>query len=127
MKNGTLASPAIGARQQRLAGAGRADKQHAARDASAEPLEFLRIAQEFDDLLQVFLGLVDAGDVLERDAAMRLGQELGLRLAEAHGFAAGALHLPRQENPHTQKGDQRQAVDEQRHQPRIAVRRRLAP
>ena len=73
-----------GAGEQRLAGAGRADEQHAARDAPAEPLELLRVAQELDDLLQVLLGLVDAGDVLEGDAAMRLGQELRLRLAEAH-------------------------------------------
>ena len=41
-----------GAREQRLAGAGRADEQRAARDAPAELLEFLRIAQELDDLLQ---------------------------------------------------------------------------
>ena len=88
-----------GARDQRLAGAGRADEQHAARNAPAEPLELLRIAQELDDLLEVLLGLVDAGDVLEGDAAMRLGQELGLGLAEAHGPAAAALHLPRQEDP----------------------------
>jgi hypothetical protein len=32
-------------------------------------LELLRIAQELDDLLQVLLGLVDAGHVLEGDAA----------------------------------------------------------
>jgi hypothetical protein len=59
------------AREQRLAGAGRADQQHALGESSAEALEFLRVAQEFDDLLQVLLGLVDAGDVLEGDAAMR--------------------------------------------------------
>ena len=72
------------ARDQRLAGAGRADQQHAARNPAAEPLELARVAQEFDDLLQILLGLVDAGDVLEGDAAMRLGQQLGARLAEAH-------------------------------------------
>ena len=125
VKNGTLASPAMARASKRLAGAGRADEQDAARNPPAEPLELLRIAQEFDDLLQIFLGFVDAGHVLERDAAMRLGQELGLRLAEAHGFAAGPLHLPRQEDPDAEEGDQRQAVDEQRHQPGIAVRRRL--
>ena len=66
-----------GAREQGLAGAGRADQQHAARNAPAEALEFSRIAQKFDDLLQILLGLVDAGNVLESDAAMRLGQKLG--------------------------------------------------
>ena len=88
VKNGTLASPATARASQRLAGAGRADEQHAARDPAAEALELLRIAQELDDLLQVFLGLVDAGDVLEGDAAMRFGEQLGLGLAEAHGAAA---------------------------------------
>ena len=96
------------ARDQRLAGAGRADQQHAARNASAEPLEFGGVAQEFDDLLQILLGFVDARDVVERDAAMRLGQQLGARLAEAHRLAGAALHLARQENPHADQRDERQ-------------------
>src|SRR5437879_5090801 len=80
--------------------AGRPDQQHAARDAPAEPLEFAGIAQELDDLLEILLGLVDAGDVLEGDAPMRLGQKLGPALAEAERFSAGALHLPGQEYPY---------------------------
>ena len=56
---------------------------------------------------------------------MRFIQQFRLGLAKTHRFAARALHLPRQENPHAEKGDQRQAVDEQGHQPGIAVRRRL--
>ena len=113
-----------GAREQRLAGAGRTDQQHAARNASAEPLEFCRIAQEFDDLLQIQLGFVDAGHVLEGDAAMRLGEQLGARLAEAERLAAGALHLPRQENPHADQRDERQPGDQQRDEPRHVVARR---
>ena len=105
------------ARDQRLAGAGRADQQHAARNASAEALEFSGIAQEFDDLLQILLGFVDAGDVVEGDAAMRLGQHLGARLAEAHRLAGAALHLARQENPHADQRDEGQPRDEQRHEP----------
>ena len=96
------------ARDQRLAGAGRTDQQHAARNPSAEPLIFSGVAQEFDDLLQVLLGLIDAGDVLERHAAMGLGQHLGARLAKAHRLAGAALHLPRQENPHPDQRDERQ-------------------
>ena len=76
------------ARDQRLAGAGRTDQQHAARNLAAEALELARVAQEFDDLLQILLRLVDAGDVLEGDAAMRLGQQLRARLAEAERLAA---------------------------------------
>ena len=76
------------ARDQRLAGAGRADQQHAARNASAEALEFSGIAQEFDDLLQILLGLIDARDILERHAAMRFGQKFRTRFAKAHRLAA---------------------------------------
>ena len=94
--------------KQRLAGAGRADEQHAARDLAAQPLELLRVAQELDDLLEVFLGFVDAGDVVEGDAAMRLGQKLGLGLAEAHGPAGAGLHLAHEENPDAEDEDHRQ-------------------
>ncbi len=39
--------------------------------------------------------------VLEGDAAMGLRQQLGAALAEAHGLAAGALHLARERKIHT--------------------------
>ena len=54
-------------RQQRLARAGRADEQHALRDAPADGREAVGMTEEVDDLLHFVLGLVDAGDVLERD------------------------------------------------------------
>ena len=98
--------------EQRLAGSGRADQQHAARDLAAEPLELLRVAQELDDLLQVLLGFVDAGDVVEGDAAMRLGQKLGLGLAEAHRPAGAGLHLAHEEYPHAEDEDHRQPGDQ---------------
>ena len=47
-------------RQQRLAGSGRADQQHALRHRAAEPLVLLGVLQEVDDLDQLVLGLVDA-------------------------------------------------------------------
>ena len=53
--------------EQRLAGARRADQQHAARNAAAELLELLRVLQEVDQFLDFFLGLVAAGDVGEGD------------------------------------------------------------
>ncbi len=54
-----------GAGEQRLAGARRADQQHAFRNAAAEFLEFLRVAQELDQFLHFLLRFLDAGDVLE--------------------------------------------------------------
>ena len=89
-----------GARQQGLAGARRADQQHALGNAAAQALEFLRIAQEVHDFLQIVLGLVHAGDVFKGDAALALGQQLGARLAEAHRLAAARLHLAQEEHPH---------------------------
>ena len=113
-----------GAGGQGLTGAGRADEQHAARNAAAEALELLRIAQELDDLLQVLLGLVDAGDVVEGDAAMRLGQKLRLGLAEAHGPAGAALHLARQEDPGADEQRDGQDVHEDRDEPGRRIRLR---
>ncbi len=113
------------ARDQRLAGAGRADQQHAARNPPAQALEFAGIAQELDDLLQVLLGLVDAGDVLEGDAAMCLGQHFRARLAKAHRLAGAALHLTRQEDPDADQRDERQPGDQQRDEPRHVVAGRL--
>src|SRR3954464_15469776 len=42
-----------GAGEQRLAGAGRPEEQHALRDARAERLEFLRVLEELLDLVQL--------------------------------------------------------------------------
>ena len=55
-----------GAREQRLARAGRPVQQHALRDARAERLELLRVLEELLDLVQLLDRLVRAGDVLER-------------------------------------------------------------
>ena len=53
------------AREQCLAGSRRPDQQHAFRNAPAEFLEFLRVLQEIDDFVELFLGFIDSGDVLE--------------------------------------------------------------
>jgi hypothetical protein len=85
-----------GAGEQGLAGAGRADQQGALGNLAAQALELARVLQEVDDLLQFFLGLIDAGDVVEGDAVLVLGQQLGLGLAKAHGSSSvllGALTL----------------------------------
>jgi hypothetical protein len=105
-----------GARQKRLTRTGRADEQHAARNTAAKALEFLRIAQEFDDFLKVLLGFVHAGNVCEGNAAMRFGQKLGLGLAEAHRAARAALHLPHEEQPDAEDqehGQQRADIAEE--------------
>ena len=121
VKNGTLASPATARAIRVLPVPGGPTSSTPRGMLAAEPLEFAGVAQELDDLLQVGFGLVDAGHVLEGDAAMRLGQKLGAALAEAERLAAGALHLARQENPHADQRDERQPRHQQRHEPRHAV------
>ncbi len=79
VKNGTLASPATARAISVLPVPGGPTSSTPRGMRAAEPLELAGVAQEFDDLLQVGFGLVDAGDVLEGDAAMRLGQKLGAR------------------------------------------------
>ena len=106
-----------GAGEQGLASAGGTDQQHALRDLATEALELLRVAEELDDLLQLALGLVDAGHVLEGDAALLLGEQPGAALAEAHGPAAARLHLAHEEHPNADQEQHRepgQQVLEQR-------------
>ncbi len=117
VKNGTFASPAMARASRVLPVPGGPDQQHAARDAPAKPLKFSGIAEELDDLLQILLGFVDAGHVLERDSAMGFGQQLGAALSETERLAARSLHLSRQKYPHADQGDERQPRDQERHEP----------
>ena len=99
-----------GAREQRLAGAWRADEQHAARDARAELVELLRVLQELDDFLELCLGLVDAGHVVERDDGLVAQEHARAALAEAERLVVGALRLAEHE--------EQQRADEQDRQER---------
>ena len=59
------------ASEQRLAGPRRARQQHAVRHPPTQTAVALGVAQEVDDLGQLGLGFVDAGDVGERDPDRR--------------------------------------------------------
>jgi hypothetical protein len=63
-----------GFRQQGFTGTGRTDHQHAARNLAAEFLELGRVAQEFDQFGDLFLGFVDAGDIVEIDVDLVFAQ-----------------------------------------------------
>src|ERR1700739_917486 len=54
-------------RQQGLTGSRRSNQQYAFGNAAAELLEFLRLTQKLDNLLELLLGLVNASNVLEGD------------------------------------------------------------
>jgi hypothetical protein len=111
-----------GAGEQCLTGAGRADEQHAAGNAAAETLEFLRIAQELDDFLEVAFGFVDTSDVIEGHAAMRFGQQLGLGLAKTHRAPRTTLHLAHQEQPDTNDQQDWQEIDQEAEHARRRIR-----
>ena len=91
-----LAGDGLG--QQRLAGAGRADQQHALGDARAQRGELLRLLQELDHLLQLLLGLLGAGHVGKGHRRLVAGEHARPALAEGEGLVAGALRLAQDED-----------------------------
>src|SRR5205814_2322913 len=63
-----------------------------------------------DDLFQLVLGLVDAGDVGEGDLVVVLAEQARLALAEAHRLAAASLELAHQhEEDHDEDGEREPA------------------
>src|SRR6202021_3449351 len=87
------------ASEEGLAGSRRSDEEHTLGDATAELLKLLSLAEEFDDLLELFLGFVYASYILEGDLLLLHREQTGARLAEAHGLVAAGLHLAQQEEP----------------------------
>ncbi len=85
--------------EEGLAGSRGAHQEHALGNAAAELLELLRFLEELDDFLELFLGLVYPGDVLERYFFLRTGGQLRAALAERQGLVPAALHLPHDEDP----------------------------
>ena len=93
---------------QGLAGAGRPDEQHAAGDASSQRVELLGVLEEFDDFLELGLGLVDARHVGERHDGLVAEEHAGATLAEAQGLVIRALGLAHHEDDEADDQDERQ-------------------
>ena len=93
--------------QQCLASSGRPDQQHTLGNASAEFLEFLRFAQEFDDFLKLFLGFIYAGDVFKRHLLLLHGEQPRPAFAERERLVSAGLHLADHEIPEGRKQSQR--------------------
>ena len=110
-----------GARQQGLAGAGRAVQQDALGDLGADGLELRRVLEELLDLLQLLERLVGARDVGERRLRRVLADELGLGLAELHDPAAAALHLVHEEEQQAEDDEERQEAEQQRDEQALLV------
>ena len=103
-----------GPRQQRLTRSRRPDQQNALRDASAQLLELLRVLQEFDDFLQLFLGFVGAGDILERRLFLLRREQPRARFAEAQRLVSAGLHLAHHEDPERDQQKQRRRIQQER-------------
>ena len=101
-----------GAREQRLAGSRRADHEHAARHHGPCPRVAVGVAQEVDDLADLRLRAVVAGDVGERGGGLLLVEHLGPGPADAED----ALHLARraagQPPPEPEQDDERREDDD---------------
>ena len=110
-----------GAREQGLAGTGRAVEQHALGDLGADREELRGLGEELLDLVQLLDGLVGTGDVGEGDLGGVLGRELGPGLAELHDPRAAALGLAHQEPEQADEQQHREEADED------ASRRRCRP
>ena len=102
-----------GAGEQRLAGTGRADQQDAARDAGAQRDELLRVLEELDDLLQLFLRFIHAGDVDEGHGGLVGREHARAALAEAHRLGVGALRLAHHEEDQADEDQDRQELQQQ--------------
>ena len=128
-KNGTPASPATARASSVLPVPGAPIEQHALRRGTAEPRVLLRVPQEVHDLDQLVLGLVDAGDVVERDLAPpapgRSAARCSGRCRERRRPAA-ALLRGAPEHPDVEADDQqRRGEAEQQRRPRAALLDRL--
>ena len=96
-KNAACASPATALASSVLPVPGRAREQHAVGHPPAEAAVALGIAQEVDHLREFGLGLVDPGDVVERDPDLFRVHPARLRFAEVaeRAHAAAALFAAR--------------------------------
>ena len=103
--------------QQGLAGAWAACHQHTAWDSASELLETGRILKEFDQFAHLFLGFINACDILEGHIVFVFRQHPCFALAETQRTTpATALHLAHEKYPHTDEQQQREPADEYLHQ-----------
>ena len=103
--------------QQRLAGARRADEQHALGNPPAQLLILVGRLKEIDDFANFFDRLVDARDVVERDAQIFLGIQPAAAAAKRHRRARAdqpAEHEIDEKDRHEAKHNPRRLLIERR-------------
>ena len=126
LKKGTPASPATARAMSVLPVPGGPTRSTPRGMRAPERVELLRVLQELDDLLELRLGLVDAGHVGERDDGLVAEEHAGPALAEAHRLVVGPLGLPHHEEDEAADQEDRQQRADQEADP-LAGLRRLDP
>ena len=98
---------------QRLSCPRRADQQHTLGYLRSKSQEPLRILEELDDLLELFLGLLHAGDVRETDLWGVAHEHSGLASTEAEGLVGVSLGLSHHEQKHGAEEYEGEEVEQQ--------------
>jgi len=83
-----------------------------AKEELSEIVEFLKEPQKFNDLFELFLGLIHAGNVLKRHLLLLHRQQACPALAEGQRLVAAALHLPQHEEPQRADDNDRREVQQ---------------
>ena len=108
--------------EQGLAATGKSFEEDASGNAAAESLETLGILEEGDELLDLLLGLLHAGHVLEGHVHGVLGLDAMAALAEvaehSAGAATGVPHGTQDEEPHDEEDQDDRAEPDQQIHPR---------
>ena len=93
-----------GSGKKRFTGSGRSLEQDALRDARTHQQVLLRIFQEINDFVELFLLLVKTGNLLESHLLIFLSRHLGAVAAEIHSrHAAACLPVHHEDEDHAQK------------------------
>src|SRR3990172_13070806 len=100
-------------REQRLSSTGGPYQKDALGNASTQRGELLGVLQKLNNFLQLFLGLVHASHVQERDARPRAAEHTGAALAEVERLVVRSLSLPQEEEDNGEDDDDREEVDEE--------------
>ena len=87
------------AREEGLAGARGADEEHALGYLAADLRVFPRVLEEIDHFDELFLGLVDARDVVETRLDVALGHDHRLVLAECQNVVVDIAQPPEHDAP----------------------------
>ena len=108
--------------QERLAGPRRTDEEDALGDPAADGFVLLRVPEEVHHLDELRLGLVNAGDVPERDAGVAFGDELRPVRAERHDARAGLADPLAEVVPHQNHQQKRKYPGKESPHPGVVLR-----